>query len=44
MAETKTSGNEETTTTIPEVKDEEELKSKKQSKPQKSTPKKTKTG
>jgi hypothetical protein len=44
MPETKTSGNEETTTTIPEVKDGQELIVKKDSKSQKTNPKKTKTG
>ena len=44
MPETKTSGNEETTTTIPEVKDEQDLKVKKDPKSQKANPKKTKTG
>lgn len=43
MPETKTSGNEETTTTIPEVKDDQELKVTKKPNPPKTNPEKTKT-
>ncbi len=40
---TQTSGNEETTTTIPEVKDDQDLRAKKESKPPKTNPEKKKT-